>query len=523
MRPVVQRALLSVSDKTGLVPFATRLARAGVALVSTGGTARALREAGLEVTAVEALTGFPEMMDGRVKTLHPRVFGGLLGRRDVAEDREAMQAHGIAPIDLLVVNLYPFRETVSRPDVAYDDAIENIDVGGPAMIRAAAKNHAHVAVVVEPSDYEAVLTSIETTGTVSEPLRRSLAARAFAHTAAYDGAIATWLERATGTVEAGLPQTLRLEAAKIADLRYGENPHQAAALYAPTHQPTTGLAEALLHQVQQGKALSYNNLLDVHACMGLVRDLGADVPCAVIVKHNNPCGAARAPDGALPAYLAARAADPLSAFGGIVGVNREVDAALAAALVETFLEVVVAPGYRPEALAVLASKKNLRLLTLPVTAPVAHGLDVRLVDGGLLVQATDATIVAVADARVVTHRAPTSGELAALDFAWRVCKHVKSNAIVFARGPVTSGIGAGQMSRVDSVELAVKKAGGALSGSVLASDAFFPFRDGVDAAAAAGTTAIVQPGGSVKDAEVIAAADAHGLAMVFTAMRHFRH
>lgn len=517
-----RRALLSVSDKTGLVDFARALHAAGVELVSTGGTARALREAGLPVTPVSEVTGFPEILDGRVKTLHPRIHGGILARWDRAADRAAAQAQGIEPIQLVVVNLYPFRETVARPGVGLDEAVEQIDIGGPAMVRAAAKNHANVAVVVDPADYEAVAAAIAAGG-VDLERRRALAAKAFRHTAAYDVAIAAYL---AGQVEAGepLPETLLVEGRRVRTLRYGENPHQPAAFYAvetPSDQPSLARAEKL-----QGKELSYNNLLDLDAALAVCLDLAA--PGAVVIKHTNPCGAAEG-DGDEPlaaVYRRARATDPTSAFGGIVALNREVDAETAAALAETFLEAVVAPGFAPAAREILARKKNLRLLALRPWPGRSRQLELRTVAGGLLAQERDARVDDVRAAKVVTRRAPTAEELAALDFAWRVCRHVKSNAIVYARAGALLGVGAGQMSRVDASRIAAMKAreaGHDLGGAVVASDAFFPFPDGVEVAVEAGATAIVQPGGSVRDDQVVAAADRLGVAMVFTGTRHFKH
>jgi phosphoribosylaminoimidazolecarboxamide formyltransferase/IMP cyclohydrolase len=516
------RALLSVADKSGIVDLARSLAEAGVELISTGGTATLLREAGLAVTPVAEITGFPEIFDGRVKTLHPRIHGGILGRWDHPEDREAARAHGIEPIGLVVVNLYPFRETVARPGVEPDEAIEQIDIGGPAMIRASAKNHAHTTVVVDPADYGRVAEAVAGGGIELE-LRRALALKAFRHTAAYDAAIAAWMSG--GLVEPEpLPETLVLEGRRVASLRYGENPHQQAAFYAlptPAGRPSLARAEQL-----HGKELSYNNLLDLDAALGVALDLAA--PGAVAIKHTNPCGAAEgAPGESLTSvWRRARATDPTSVFGGIVALNVEVDAETAALLGETFLEAIVAPGYTPEALEALTRKKNLRLLALrPWPAPGPR-LDLRAVAGGILAQTADVGRDDLGAARVVTRRAPTAEELASLDFAWRVSKHVKSNAIVFASGRGLLGVGAGQMSRVDSCRIAVQKAGDAghdLRGSVVASDAFFPFPDGLEVVAAAGATAVAQPGGSVRDEEVIAAADRLGLAMLFTGARHFRH
>jgi len=514
----ISRALISVSDKTGVVEFGRRLSRAGLEILSTGGTARALGEAGVPVREVSDFTGAPEILDGRVKTLHPRVHGGILGR-PTDKHRAEMKQAGLVPIDLVVVNLYPFRETVAR-GAPFEDVIENIDIGGPAMLRSAAKNHERVAVVVDPADYGVVLAEIESEGEVSAATRFRLARKAFAHTAAYDGAIASHLGRlaAPDAPLADFPDTLVISGTLARALRYGENPHQKAAFYALEGATGTSLARA---EVLQGKELSYNNLLDLDAAMRLCAEFGA--PAAAIIKHNNPCGAAIAEAGVAEAYRRARETDPVSAFGGIVAVNRAVDGELARELSETFLECVIAPDYAPEALALLAPKKNLRLLKSPMAADTTAAFELRSVAGGFLVQTRDNQTASMADAKVASKRPPTAAELVDLDFAWRVCKHVKSNAIVFAAGGRTLGIGAGQMSRVDSTRIAISKARAPLAGSVVASDAFFPFRDSVDEAAKAGAVAVVQPGGSVRDGESIAAADEHGMAMVLTGERHFRH
>jgi phosphoribosylaminoimidazolecarboxamide formyltransferase/IMP cyclohydrolase len=514
----ISRALISVSDKTGVVDFGRRLSRAGLEVLSTGGTARALGEAGVPVREVSDFTGAPEILDGRVKTLHPRVHGGILGR-PTAKHRAEMQQAGLVPIDLVVVNLYPFRETVAR-GAPFEDVIENIDIGGPAMIRSAAKNHERVAVVVDPADYDAVLAEIESEGEVSAVTRFRLARKAFAHTAAYDGAIASHLGRLSSPEAplADFPENLVISGSLSRALRYGENPHQKAAFYALDGATGTSLARA---EVLQGKELSYNNLLDLDAAMRLCAEFSA--PAAAIIKHNNPCGAAIADGGVVEAYRRARETDPVSAFGGIVAVNRPVDGELARELSETFLECVIAPDYAPEALALLAAKKNLRLLKSLIAVDAAASFELRSVAGGFLVQTRDNQTASMADAKVASKRAPTAAELIDLDFAWRVCKHVKSNAIVFAAGGRTLGIGAGQMSRVDSARIAIEKARVPLAGSVVASDAFFPFRDSVDEAAKAGAVAVVQPGGSVRDGESIAAADEHGMAMILTGERHFRH
>jgi len=511
----VRRALLSVSDKSNLGDFGTALSAQGIELVSTGGTAKALREAGLSVRAVEEVTGYPEMMEGRVKTLHPRIHGGLLARRNHPEDAAALDKHAIAPIDLLVVNLYPFRQTVRKSDVTRADAVENIDIGGPTMLRAAAKNHQDVAVVVNPSDYDIVVKEIQETGGVTESTRRRLAIDAFAHTSSYDASITDWLRVQEGADP--LPDSLTVTMQKMQELRYGENPHQRAALYS-SGLPGGGIPEATIHQ---GKALSYNNLLDLTAAYDMCRDLTGG-PGAIVVKHTNPCGAAIHQSGLAAAYRTARACDPVSAFGGIVALNGTVDNELAEELIETFLEVVVAPSYTDDALEILGKKKNLRVVSLPLDAPRSE-LVYRQVDGGVLVQQRDTLNVDLADCECPTERKPTQQELHAMQFGWQVCKHVKSNAILFARGTATAAVGAGQMSRVDAVNLAEMKAVEPLTGTVLASDAFFPFRDGIDAAHKAGATAVVQPGGSRRDQEVIDACNEHGMTMIFTGNRDFRH
>jgi phosphoribosylaminoimidazolecarboxamide formyltransferase / IMP cyclohydrolase len=520
----VSQALLSVSDKTGIVELARGLVECGIGLLSTGGTARLIGEAGLPVTDVGSHTGFPEMLDGRVKTLHPKIHGGILARRDVAAHREALARHGIAPIDLVVVNLYPFRETVAKPDCTLDDAIENIDIGGPAMVRSAAKNWRHVGVVVEPGDYAAVLAELRARGNaLSAALRFRLMQRAFAHTAAYDGAIANWLgARGDDGVVRGFPQSLSIGGDKRQDMRYGENPHQRAALY--REQGASAGAIAAYRQLQ-GKELSFNNVADADAAWSCVTAF-ADPTC-VIVKHANPCGVASAA-APLEAYRRALATDPVSAFGGIIAFNRDVDAAALEAVAEQFVEVLVAPGYTDDALAVAARKKNVRVLELPLPARGDRDaqLDFKRVGGGFLVQTADARDIAAADLRFVTRVRPTAEQVADLLFAWRVAWFVKSNAIVYCRGGRTLGIGAGQMSRVDSTRIAAIKAGNAglsLAGSVVASDAFFPFRDGLDVVADHGAVAVIQPGGSLRDDEVVAAADERGIAMAFTGVRHFRH
>jgi len=520
---MIRRALLSVSDKTGLVPFAQALAARGVELLSTGGTHKALAAAGIAVTSVESYTGSPEVMDGRVKTLHPRVHGGILMRGAV--DDADLERLGGRPIDLVVVNLYPFAETVAKPGASHAEIIENIDIGGPSMVRSAAKNHARVTVVTDPSDYPTVLAEIEAAGAVSEATRRRLAATAFAHTAAYDGRIAAYLSSGEGAADpdpsARYPRFLTLAFERAYPLRYGENPHQTGAFYRDRGARPGSLAagESL---GAGGKELSFNNLVDVDAALEAVREFVE--PAAVVVKHTNPSGVAVAADLAT-AYRIAREADPVSAFGGIVAVNREVDLAAAKVLAETFLECIVAPGFAADALALLRGKKNLRLLATGAWLPADQAeLTWKRVGGGLVVQDRDASAAGeVEHARVVSRRAPTDAERRALAFAWRVCKHVKSNAIVLAQCDRTVGVGAGQMSRVESVKIAVGKAGPLTAGSALASDAFFPFPDGLELAAQHGVSAVAQPGGSVKDDELILAADRAGMAMVFTGVRHFRH
>jgi phosphoribosylaminoimidazolecarboxamide formyltransferase / IMP cyclohydrolase len=514
----IKRALISVSDKRNVVEFARELAKFGVQILSTGGTAKSLRDAGLTVLDVSEYTGSPEIMDGRVKTLHPRVHGGLL-MRDTDADRAQLSQIGGEPLDLVVVNLYPFEATVQK-GAPHDEVIENIDIGGPSMLRSAAKNHARVTVVVDPDDYKAIAASLPQAPSLAE--RAHMAAKAFTHTAAYDGAIAGYLTaiEADGAKSA-YPGTLTLQFQKAYGLRYGENPHQSGAFYVERNAPAGSLACA--ESVGAGgKELSFNNLVDCEAALDAVREF--EGPAAVVVKHTNPCGVAQASSLA-KAYHLAREADALSAFGGIVALNRPVDLETAKMLGETFLECVVAPSFDPAALEILRSKKNLRLLA---TGAWLHAnykeLTWKRVGGGLVVQDRDACAAEeVASARLVSKRAPSEAELKALGFAWRVCKHVKSNAIVFAKDDRTVGVGAGQMSRVVSVEIASKKAGAEAKGCVMASDAFFPFPDGLEAAAAAGITAVIQPGGSVKDPDVIAAADAAGMAMLLTGVRHFRH
>jgi phosphoribosylaminoimidazolecarboxamide formyltransferase/IMP cyclohydrolase len=531
MSAPITQALLSVSDKTGLVDFARELHRLGVGLLSTGGTAKAIRAAGIPVTDVGDYTGFPEMLDGRVKTLHPKVHGGILARRDLPEHVAAIRAHGIPPIDLVVVNLYPFRETVAAPGCTLDEAIENIDIGGPTMVRAAAKNWQHVGVVVDPADYGALAAELAADGRVlSQATRFTLASKAFAHTAAYDGAIANWLTaRGPDGAAVAFPGRLNLQVEKVQDLRYGENPHQQAAFYRD-ERPAPGTIAT--YRQLQGKELSYNNIGDSDAAWECVKSFGGgggegEAAC-VIVKHANPCGVAVAATP-IEAYRKAFATDPTSAFGGIIAFNRPVDAATLEAVSAQFLEVLLAPGYTADALAVIARKANVRVLEI-VLAPQrdrgAGAWDYKRVGGGFLVQSADEHRISPAELRVVTRKAPSEAQRADLLFAWRVAKFVKSNAIVYCGDGRTLGVGAGQMSRVDSARIAAIKAGNAglsLAGAVAASDAFFPFRDGLDVVADNGAVAVIQPGGSVRDDEVIAAADERGIAMVFTGVRHFRH
>jgi phosphoribosylaminoimidazolecarboxamide formyltransferase / IMP cyclohydrolase len=511
------RALLSVSDKTGLVDLARGLAARGFELVSTGGTARALSVAGLPVTNVSDVTGFPEMMDGRLKTLHPKIHGGILARRDHPEDMAALAGQGIGLIDVVVVNLYPFEQTAKKPGVTFDELIENIDIGGPTMVRAAAKNFQDVLIVVDPADYPALLDAIDRTP--AREFRFDLMRKAIAHTGAYDTAISGTLDR--WAKQDGHPDRIGVALEKIRDLRYGENPHQPAAWY--------GSPDAVTFL--QGKELSYTNLLDLDAAARIAIEFTE--PAAVVIKHTNPCGAATGASLA-EAYVSARDADSLAAFGGIVGLNRAIDVQTAEAIVSTFIEAVIAPGVEPAAVSVLARKTNMRVVTTNTEALKTGGVELRSILGGsMLVQQRDRVLeaqqswsAAVEGLKVVTKRAPTAAEWQALRFAWRICAHVKSNAVIFTDATRTLAIGAGQMSRVDSVNVAVLKAGGSnvsLRGSAVASDAFFPFRDGLDAVAKAGATAVVQPGGSKRDDEVIAASDEHGLTMVFTGRRHFRH
>jgi phosphoribosylaminoimidazolecarboxamide formyltransferase/IMP cyclohydrolase len=526
MSAPIAQALLSVSDKTGLVAFARALAGFGVRLLSTGGTARALAEAGIAVTEIGDYTGFPEMLDGRVKTLHPKVHAGILARRDLNAHAAALAAHGIPTIDLIVVNLYPFRETVAKKGVSLDDAIENIDIGGPTLLRAAAKNWQHVGAVADPADYDALVAELAQNGKVlSAATRFALAQKAFSHTASYDGAISNWLTaRDFDNASVPFPGRFNLQAVKVQDLRYGENPHQQAAFYRD-ERPVPGTIAT--YRQLQGKELSFNNLADSDAAWECAKSLAsADGAACVIVKHANPCGAAVA-DTPFAAYRNAFATDPVSAFGGIIAFNCPIDAPTLEAVSAQFLEVLIAPGYAPDALAVIAQKKNVRVLEVPLPeAASPPQADLKRIGGGFLLQSADVRSVTAADLKVVTRKAPTDEQFRDLLFAWRVAKFVKSNAIVYCGAGRTLGIGAGQMSRVDSTRIAAAKArtaGLSLKFSVVASDAFFPFRDGLDVVAENGAVAVIQPGGSMRDDEVIAAADERGIAMVFTGVRHFRH
>lgn len=517
---LIKQALISVSDKTGIVDFAKNLKRFGVKILSTGGTARLLTENGIDVTEVADYTGFPEMLDGRVKTLHPKVHGGLLGLRDNSAHVEKMSEHGIEPIDIVVVNLYPFEATIAKEGCKLEEAIENIDIGGPTMLRSAAKNYRDVTVIVDAGDYKRVTEEMESnSGSASYETNFYLAKKVYQHTARYDGAITNYLTSLNDEGRNEYPDVLTLQYGKAQDMRYGENPHQTAAFYREMEvkEPCISNATQL-----QGKDLSFNNVVDLDAALEAVKAFSEIA--AVIVKHNNPCGVALDGKSLLDAYKKARACDPVSAFGGIIGFNRSVDKKTAEEIVSTFVEAIIAPDYDEEALEVLKEKQNMRLLQVPMLANEnEHDYDIKKVVGGILVQTRDKGKVDVKSLKVVTKRKPTEDELKALDFAWKVCKSVKSNAIIYARPDQTIGIGAGQMSRVDSSKIAILKAQSPVKGTVMASDAFFPFRDGIDAAAEAGATAIIQPGGSIRDDEVIAAADEHGMAMIFTGMRHFKH
>ena len=521
----VKRALISVFDKSGIVDLAKQLAALDVEILSTGGTSKLLREAGVNVRDVSDFTGSPEMLGGRVKTLHPKVHGGLLFRRHHADDQKQAAEHGIAPIDLVVVNLYPFEATAAKANLTAEELIENIDIGGPTMLRSAAKNFESVTVVCDPADYGRVAQELQSSRETSLATRLELARKVFATTSRYDGMITSELERLAPTakqVALGekplLPERVHVALRRQQELRYGENPHQAAALYVPAAQPPQGLAAA---RQLQGKELSYNNFVDLEAARSLAAEFRR--PAAVIIKHNNPCGTAEQ-ENLREAYLKAYASDPVSAFGGVLAFNRIVDSATAEEVAKLFVECIVAPGFEEKARSVFAAKKNLRLLELPAGGlEPDRELQLKRILGGMLVQQPDLGEIQESQLRTATKRAPTPDEVRTMLFAWKVAKHVKSNAIVFARDAATLGVGAGQMSRVDSVKIAVMKAQTSLQGSVVASDAFFPFPDGVEEAAKAGATAVIQPGGSVRDNDVIAAADRLGLAMVFTGMRHFLH
>jgi phosphoribosylaminoimidazolecarboxamide formyltransferase/IMP cyclohydrolase len=521
----IQRALISVSDKQGIVEFSRALSEMGVELVSTGGTASLLRDNKIPVKDVSEITGFPEMMDGRVKTLHPKIHGGILALRDNPEHVAKMTEHGIAPIDLIVVNLYPFEATVGRGG-SFDEIVENIDIGGPSMVRAAAKNHQHVAVVVDPEDYASILAELhKNNGSLSKQTHFRLFTKAFQQTSHYDGAISNYfaaLDENRKPTSWG--ETVNIQISKIQDMRYGENPHQSAAFYATESDQGPSIARA---KQFQGKELSFNNILDADAALSTVLEF-SDI-ATVAIKHNNPCGVALSKISLADSFRKAKACDPISIFGGVIAFNRPVDEETAGELKDIFLEIVIAPSFTPAAKAVLSSAKrllNIRLLELDMSEPQTGGYDLRRVRGGMLMQDWDTGSVDVRACKVVTERKPTEEEYQALDFAWRVCRHVKSNTIVFAAPDQVLGVGAGQMSRIDSTKIAVLRAathGLDLAGSAVASDAFYPFRDGLDEAATAGAKSVIQPGGSIKDDEVIAAANEHGMAMIFTGMRHFRH
>ncbi len=517
----IRRAILSVSDKSGIAEFARGLSRLGVEMYASGGTAKMLKEKKVPVRLIEGYTGFPEMLDGRVKTLNPKIHGGLLALRKNASHMKTIASHGIVPFDMVVVNLYPFEEAIARPGCTLEEAIENIDIGGPAMLRSAAKNYADVAVVTDPADYPDVLAKLKKgNGNLDAGTHAELGRKAFALTARYDAAVSNYLgRRAEG--DEGFPATFTAQWRLVQSLRYGENPHQAAAFYADSGlpgEPTLGGAKQL-----QGKELSYNNIVDLDAALQLAMEFSG--PAAAIIKHTNPCGVGVAPRRLVEAFRKARECDPVSAYGGVIGFNRAVGGETAKEVAKTFFEAIIAPSFDREASKILSGKANLRLLETGGSFRWGKepGHEMKKVSGGLLLQGRDRHVLDPESLKVVTKRSPTAGELEALLFAWKVCKHVKSNAIVYALKDRTVGVGAGQMSRVDSAKIAVMKAQRPTKGTVVASDAFFPFRDGLDAAAAAGATAVIQPGGSVRDAEVIAAADEHGIAMVFTGIRHFRH
>ena len=515
----IKNALISVSDKTGIVEFAQKLDALGVKILSTGGTADLLKKNGVQVRLVSDYTGFPEMMDGRVKTLHPKVHGGILGRRDIDEHMRSMKEHGIETIDLVAVNLYPFEKTIARKDCTFDEAVENIDIGGPAMVRSAAKNFTDVAVVVDPKDYETILKEIQANaGSVTLNTRKRLSRDAFTHTARYDSMISQYLSNQDED-ESPFPKVFQLSFEKMQDLRYGENPHQSASLY---QHASAGPSDIVSARKLQGKELSFNNLLDLNAAWELVTEFESSA--AVIIKHTNPSGVALN-ENQLQAFIQARETDPSSAFGGILSFNRPLQEEVAKEILKNFVEAIVAPGFDKKAIELLAGKKNIRLMEMPAIASSRSEkrVDTKRIGGGLLVQDLDTVTYDPAKLKVVTEKQPSEQEMEDLKFAWVVAKHVKSNAIIYARNQETIGMGAGQMSRVDSARLAVEKAQKPLAGSVMASDAFFPFRDSVDAAAKSGVSAIIQPGGSIRDEEVIQAANEHKIAMVFTGIRHFKH
>jgi phosphoribosylaminoimidazolecarboxamide formyltransferase / IMP cyclohydrolase len=514
---MIKRVIISVSDKRGVVEFARELANLGIEIISTGGTMQLLKAAGIPVVYISEVTGFPEIMDGRVKTLHPKIHGGILALRGNPKHVEHMLENQIKPIDMVVVNLYPLRETIAKPGVSLEEAIENIDIGGPTMVRAAAKNYAHVAIVVNPDQYAIILQQIQETGDVDPDTRLRLARAAFKHTSEYDTAIHQYLQQQVeGASE--FPHVLQMQYEKVQDLRYGENPHQSAAFY---REPDTSYPSVANAQQLHGKELSFNNIMDLNAALELVREF--TMPAAVIIKHTNPCGTACA-ETLIDAYKKAYEADPVSAFGGIIGLNRIVDQTAAQAMAELFVEAIIAPAFTPEALEILKTKKNVRLLVTggDTLAPVSY-IDIKRVAGGYLMQNNDQFDVPQHEIKVVSKRVPIEAEWKDLLFTWKVVKHVKSNAIVVGKDGQTIGVGAGQMNRVGSANIALEQAGEKAQGAVLASDAFFPFRDTIDAAAQAGITAIIQPGGSVRDEESIQAADEHGIAMVFTGVRHFKH
>ncbi|HEB73143.1 MAG TPA: bifunctional phosphoribosylaminoimidazolecarboxamide formyltransferase/IMP cyclohydrolase [Nitrospirae bacterium] len=513
---VIKRILISVSNKEGITDFARSLSEYGPEILSTGGTAKALSEAGVKVREVSDFTGFPEILDGRVKTLHPKVHGAILGRRDLKSHLDQMSENSIEPIDMVVVNLYPFEATIVKPGVTLEEAIENIDIGGPAMIRSAAKNFKDVAVIVDPSDYDEVIEEIKANnGALTQETRLKLSAKAYAHTAWYDGRIADHLHNSAGLMDK-LPDRKIIQLEKVQTMRYGENPHQQAAFYKTAGSGAIGVAGA---KQMHGKELSFNNIVDMSAAYELACEFSD--PCVAIIKHTNPCGVALN-ESLVQAYIDARETDPLSAFGGVIAVNRELDETVAKQIAALFVEVVIAPGFSEGAISALTAKKNVRLITAP-KFNVEGQTAVRFIPGGALMQDADAVTFDPDDLKVVSKREPTEDELSALKFAWIISKHVKSNAIIYARDNMTVGIGAGQMSRVDSARIAVEKATRPVEGSVMASDAFFPFRDGIDAAGKVGVRAVIQPGGSVRDEEVISAADEYDMAMVFTGIRHFRH